>query len=251
MSYPFYVNLPESDLGDRYSCWQLYERPYVRDELYTAALVFGDSRICNFIKFEWMGLNVNTLIVTAIRGAEIDEMFPIIFQKLRPYRNKFVSVKLCLGTNNILHGESPLVVFNKLRDCKRKILNDYEFGLVAFGDIAHVDFENEGSTHIQVLTTSQANARIDAVNTLIHNENKVTYEPFHRGGASCYLAMHVSKLRQRKNLKGHPYKKERMQRSRLRDGVHATNATKTYWIRSIIASINIDVSTFARYYDSI
>lgn len=221
--------------------WILYREPY--NSAYTCGFVFGDSRTWNFQLQDWEHYPLSQVMVCARRGAEVQDMSHKILSVLSGYEGDYVSIKMCLGINNILNGESPGIIFDRLLALKSVIRSRYNFSLITFAEVAHVSLEQ--STRMQFFSTKQANDRIDSLNQLILECNKVTFPPFVRGGANCFLSRAITKVRCKRKRNGTSYRVEKMQTSLLYDGIHAINECKVKWVNSIIASSKVDYRTFA------
>lgn len=227
------------------------EWEYVResnDSLYTVGLLVGDSRLWRMETFNWNDMPLSRIHVIAIRGAEVQALERSIMRAIYKHDSKCITVKLCLGVNNILNGDSPQIVFDHLKDLKSSILRNCSRALVSFSDIAQVNFDM--STRSQHFTTYQANARIDTLNGLIHAENKVICPPFLRGGSTCFLSMTVAReIQRRDRRRGIRYTVFHRNDAQLRDGIHVTDACKKKWVRIFNRSFQIDLNTFTQIFN--
>ena len=123
---------------------------------------------------------------------------------------------------------------------KRHLLRHYNNILVSFADIAPVVLSKWHSP--TVLSNTQANHRINTVNSLIYAENNVIYRPFLKPASSVFLSRAIVRERER-NFFGIIKKIRQVQSSMLYDGLHPVPACKDRWAKSLLRSFNLDIET--------
>ena len=208
-------------------------------------LLAGDSRLWGMDRYMWDNLLLSQLYAIAYRGATIERLRTHIMRALVGFEDKYVTIKLCMGLNNILAGDSPGTVMSQLVDIKESILRRHRFAMVSFGDIAHVNFEKSSRT--QHFSTRQANNRIDTVNNLIHIENGINHHSiFVRAPAAPFLASAVTRVvRRRDKVRDRRYNVLHRNDALLSDGIHVSPGCKRTWLKTFVKAFNKDHSTFA------
>lgn len=197
--------------------------------------IFGDSRLWSLQGLDWNAFPMRKLIVVASRGAEVRSLYRFIHESLDNYVDRPVSIKVALGLNNLLNGQSPSVVFEHLISLKRDIMQQCHSCVFAFCDIAHINFEK--STRRQHFSTTQMNNRIDTLNKLIYSENKVLHS-----GSTPFLSTAVTKNVTRKDKKRGNRRYTVLHRydSKLYDGIHVTMNCKKEWLHAFVKCFRLD-----------
>ena len=114
--------------------------------------------------------------------------------------------------------------------------------MVSFGDIARVNLDK--STHDQVLSSDEANDRIETLNKCIHSMNDYTVLKMSRSPSSPFLATAVSRMVWRKDKKrSKKYRVFYTNNAMLRDGIHLSESCKKLWIKTFIKCFSIDLNS--------
>ena len=92
------------------------------------AVLVGDSRLWNLQKLSWPDFPLKFLDVVATRGAKIQDMHTQIFNVLSAVEgDSFVTLKICLGINNILFGDDPSLIADRLYKLESKYPQEISF----------------------------------------------------------------------------------------------------------------------------
>ena len=210
------------------------------DKLFSAYIV-GDSRTWVLDERVWSDFGYGRVTFLSMRGAEVDDISSDLLSSLRGrVEGEISSIKLCLGLNNVLNGQSPDSVFERLLILKQTLLREFDNIVVAFADIAPVDLSKWQDNRPFQLSNTQANCRIRAVNNLIYVENKKIYRPFLNPGSTPFLSRAL--VRDIKcNFRGKPRQIVTVQKSFLRDGLHVTAPCKQRWVKTLTSSLKKDL----------
>ena len=205
--------------------------------------IIGDSRTWRIDERDWRDCVFNQSTFLSMRGAEVNDIRDDLFSTLLSRDgSEFSSVKLCLGLNNILNGHSPASVFEDLLEIKRQILRRCDNILVSFADIAPVNLDVYVGHRPLILSNTQANSRIVALNELIYKENLKIYRPFLRPASTPFLSKTLVRS-VKANIRGQGRRISTVQLSFLRDGLHGTDKCKVRWVKTLKSSLLIDFRT--------
>lgn len=208
-------------------------------------LIFGDSRCFNLHRHidSWSSLDVDRILICSWRGATVETFYDRILNIVGEFSHKRLIIKICLGVNNLLNADSPVIVFEKLKNLKNAIHRLCQCCLPSFGDIIPVDLENVNCKGNHQFSTHWVNTRIESLNKMFYAENKVCYPPFSRGGATTFLSQIVRKERCKKSVTGKKYRVQRSQNSLMYDGIHGVPVCKLKTSKALVASCKVDIKT--------
>lgn len=234
----------------KYTEFQVLVHPLRNDAPYVRSFIVGDSRCWGLWDLNWDTLSLNELTLVASRGARIEDFSDTICDIMAPAATRYFSVKLALGVNNVLRGESPHRVISRLLQLKSKILAVYPDALVAFADVAMVNLEKyqQVTGRRQRFSSELINGRIQELNELIYIENNRLSGTYLRGGATPFLGQSVCRSRRRRTRQG-VVRIMRAQQSYLVDGLHVSDACRSDWVRTFLAAFRLDYDTFLEHFN--